>query len=375
MKRIASRCLVAASLLAACGGATTAHAQWGYGGMGWGGWGASTAAGDEAMGAGMFLMGAGQYNLNTAQGNAINADTVMRMNEYMWESQQITNKRYWDRMARQNQQRVESAAQVQERLRSAPEAADVRRGDALNVILNDLTAPGVYAQSVSMASKPVPSSLIKNIPFQFAPQAITISLDELTDSPPAGLLDDPRLATERAAVATLADQLRDELDKNEKISPESLQQFEAATLALRNKFQATFPQGTPNRRPADNYVKALYGLSRMLQTPDVKSFLTELDSRPDAPLGNLIAFMQSFNLRFGAATTPEQGQAYTQLFPVLRELRDQVNPAASPLASLTPEQKVQAAHKATDFFSGVELNEPGAPTPPAPAPPAPQPQP
>jgi hypothetical protein len=369
MKRIAGRFTVAAALLAACGGiTTTAQAQWGYGGMGWGGWGATTAAGDEARGAGMFLMGAGQYNLNTAQGNAINADTAMRMNEYLWESQQVMNQRYWARIAKERQQRIDSTAQIQERLRTAPEAADVRRGDALNVLLNDLTAPGVYAQSVSLASKPIPSNLIKNIPFQFAPQAITISLDELTDRPPAGLLDDPRLATERSAVATLADQIRDELDKNEKISPASLQQFEDATLALKRKFESLFPQGTTGRREAGNYVRALYGLSRMLQTPDVKSFLTELDQRPDAPLGNLIAFMQSFNLRFGAASTPEQGQAYTQLFPVLRELRDQVNPAASPVASLTPEQKVQAGHRATEFFSGVEPNDPKAPAPPAPQP-------
>src|SRR6516165_10028770 len=62
-----------------------ARAQWGYGGWGWGGWGggASTPIGDARQGAAMYAMGAGMYNLDTAQARSINADTVMRFNDYV----------------------------------------------------------------------------------------------------------------------------------------------------------------------------------------------------------------------------------------------------------------------------------------------------
>ncbi len=60
-----------------------ARAQWGYGGWGWGGWGASTPLGDAGRAAGMYAAGAGMYNLDTAQVRSINADTVMRFNDYV----------------------------------------------------------------------------------------------------------------------------------------------------------------------------------------------------------------------------------------------------------------------------------------------------
>ena len=41
-------------------------------------------------------------------------------------------------------------------------------------------------------------------------------------------------------------------------------------------------------------------------------------------MGNLLGFMHAYNLRFGVATTPEQRQAYSQLFTVLDRTRDQI---------------------------------------------------
>src|SRR6516162_5463374 len=79
------RCLritLALIILSAMAG-RDARAQWGYGGWGWGGWGASSLGGDLGRGAGVYAAGAGMYNLDTAQARSINADTVMRFNDYV----------------------------------------------------------------------------------------------------------------------------------------------------------------------------------------------------------------------------------------------------------------------------------------------------
>ena len=58
----------------------------GYGGYGWGGWGGggSTVQGNVASGMGNFAAGAGAYNVQTAQARAMNANTAMQWNDYMY---------------------------------------------------------------------------------------------------------------------------------------------------------------------------------------------------------------------------------------------------------------------------------------------------
>src|SRR4051812_29494536 len=83
---------VSAVALVCLGG--EARAQYGYpvgyGGYGWGGWGGGggqTVQGNVARGLGAYAAGAGAYNEQTAVARSINADTVTKFNEYMWESQ------------------------------------------------------------------------------------------------------------------------------------------------------------------------------------------------------------------------------------------------------------------------------------------------
>ena len=191
-------CLIIGTTLAA----PAARGQWGYpggfGDFGWMGWGATTALGDEARGMGMFAAGMGQYNLNTAIGQSINADTVMRFNEYLWESQQLRNQRFFQRQAERRERVNESARAIYTRLSTNPERRDIHRGDALNVLMDQLTAPGVYSRSISGAQAALPVSLVMQIPFKHAPQAITISLEELNNHPPMAIMD-AAFEQERAA--------------------------------------------------------------------------------------------------------------------------------------------------------------------------------
>ena len=146
--------------------------------------------------------------------------------------------------------------------------------------------------------------------------------------------------------------------------------------ALQDKVATSLPQGTRNRTEADNFLKALYGLSKMLKSPSVDRFLVGLNKLPTTTLGHVISFMHSFNLRFGAAKTPVQEAAYDQLYPMLVALRDGVQaPSAAPFGTQPspPDPK-----KVTALFSGMDFNhlqpQPDPNAGPAPAPPQPGPQ-
>jgi hypothetical protein len=338
--------------------AAPARAQWGFpggfGGFGWGGWGASTAFGDEAQGMGIFAAGAGQYNLLSAKAESINADTVMRFNEYIWESQELANQRYFRRLAEQRQRRNERAATAYARLRDNPDRADIHRGAALNLIRDELNTPGVYIRSISAAQAPLSTALVKNLPFQYAPQAITISLEELANRVPA-LIKDPAFEQERLALKSVAAEARAESENSERVSSETLKRLQAAIHALHEKIKSNIPAGR-GRRETDNFLKAAYGLTRMMESPEISAFLKELDKVETTSLASLLGFMYSFNLRFGVATTPAQRTAYDELFTKLSALRNQLFPQDdAPLAIGTPIHT--HPESAMDFFSGMDIDE------------------
>jgi hypothetical protein len=108
----------------------------------------------------------------------------------------------------------------------------------------------------------------------------------------------------------------------------------------------------------------LHGLIAMLDTPALDLLLAGVENRPEATLGELLGFMNAFNLRFGSATTPEQKLAYDALYPKLVELRNQIAPA---LASATASKST--GNEPGEFFYGMDYKDlqKKAPAPPAPA--------
>lgn len=99
--------------LALCFGAgffdNPAAAQWGGWWGGWGGYGGGqTVAGSTAMGMGNYYAGLGQARVDTAQAASIDADTVMRWNDYMWSSQNNVNRHFMARRAKEKQQNLEN---------------------------------------------------------------------------------------------------------------------------------------------------------------------------------------------------------------------------------------------------------------------------
>jgi hypothetical protein len=365
--------MAAAVLLLPALAAGTARAQRpvaraGYGGWnGWGG-GATTAQGSAARGAGVMAAGAGAYNQQTAEARSMNANTAMQMNEYLYQSQQRRNQTYYANQAAQRERTIESADTVYKRLHDNPEPRDIRDGDALNVVLDDLTNPAIYGKSLQAATAPVPSALVKEITFEYAANAIAISLDDVSARGcPDVLLTSPDFATERQNIRGIVTQARQESASQGQVKPETLANLRVAIKAAQDKVARVIPDGTPQRRDCDNFLKGLYGLTRMLQTPDVAGFLKGLNAVPTVTLGEVLSFMHSFNLRFGVPKSPQGETVYDQLYPMLVALRDAVQAPSMPpsMATATPPDP----RKATAYFSGMSYDQVAPPPPPAANPP------
>src|SRR5262249_28762493 len=210
------------------------------------------------------------------------------------------------------------------RLHDNPDPHDVHTGDALNIVLTELVNPKVYTQVVQKATTPIASQLVKNINFQHAANMLLISLEDVSArGVPDVLAQDPLFESDRQAIKAIVARGRKEAEGTSQVSPETLRSFRAAVQAVKDKADAAFAQGTRQRDEADNFLKALLGLSKMLERPDIEEFLKGLNRYPTTTLGHLITFMHSFNLRFGVAKTPEQEAAYDQIYPMLVQLRDQ----------------------------------------------------
>src|SRR5579864_5495539 len=320
--------------------ATDAHAQWyypiGYGPYGWGGWG-STPPGDMAMGLGAFAAGEGQYNLNTAQANAINADTVMRWNQANWQTQHAINVSYYYRRLRRREQNNKAQAAIYDRLRNNPNPYDIENGDALNVALDELFNPKVYGSTVRMIKTPLSNQIIRAIPFEHSSEAVTICMQELTAK--EGWPEALRSDTFAPARKELQEAIQDALAEDEKaeLKPETIERVEQAVAKLDAKFKEKTPQTSPGYIQAKNYIKTLTNVARMLQSPKVEEILAGIEKYPGTTVGDLLSFMYNFNLRFAPAKTEQQRQIYQDLYVALDQARDRALAKADREAKKTAE--------------------------------------
>ncbi len=341
----------------------TSRAQWGYGhygggwgGYGWGGWGAgSTIQGSVAQGLGMFNIGAGVYNEKTAIANSINTDTVMRWNQYVYESQKEATRQYFGRMDAQLAKNQQAFDERMTRIATNPNPRDIRQGDALNAIYDQLSDPRIQPSSLRSADDTISSDLVRQIPFVNASEAITISLAKIKDAAewPAQLRD-PRFDESRKQFEALVDQARKE-DQEGSISPDTLAQIRAVANRINDSLLETPIDDEQEGIKARNFAKTLIALTRMLEMPNVEKIVDELRSYDEASLSSLMGFMHTFNLRFGPATTPQQTQAYSELFPKMARMRDRIYEAAK--LDEAPAMTAAEAHRpARDFFSAMQLN-------------------
>ncbi len=130
--------------------------------------------------------------------------------------------------------------------------------------------------------------MIRDIPFRYAPGAITVSIHRITQGkPPAALMTD-QFAEDRATFRVLGKDIRQHLDAGEKPDPEVIKKAQAVINAVEAKAEKILPANTPETTEAEKYLKALHGLIGMLDTPALDVILSGVEKHPEATVGELL---------------------------------------------------------------------------------------
>lgn len=369
LRGIGSRAAVTLVLLLGAS-AAPAQAQWGYpggyGGFGWGGWGGGggTVFGSYAQGLGSMAAGAGYYNQSTAVANSINADTLMRWNQYVYESYKEAGRNERARMARRQASVTKTQQELETRLRENPTQRDVFQGDALNMALEEISDPRIYIQYLPSSKTLIPGKSIANIPFRYAAAGITVSIHRLTQQPPPKSLMTPDFEADREALKGLRAKVKAQIDAGGNPDQALIDQALTIVNDIEDKIDKKLPRHSPDRVEADRYLKALHGLIAMLSTPALDLLLAGVEKRENVTTAELVRFMATCNLRFGPADTPEQRAIYSSLFPTFRKLLDEAAPA---LAKAEP-PKPTTGKEAGEFFEKMQYEDlqKKAPAPPKP---------
>jgi hypothetical protein len=294
--------------------ASSASAQWmyprGYGGYGMSQWGADPAAGYMA-GMGSYARGQGVYQVEKAKADSINVDTMVKWNKALRARQ----------LALREENRKKAIKQEAER-EVRVEQMELRDGTTLNnLLLQILDADPAVAHS-ARAKTPLSPSAIREIPFEWDSEAITLCLDQMTGKeslPPALML--PRFAEERNALHSAIEPALEE-DTKGSVSIETRKHITDAVSNFRSKFIKNSADFEPGYQDALDYFTTMAGLTPLLNDPSMKAFLAKLDDGEERTVGDLVAFMHVHNLRFGAATSERQIEIYTRLVPALVAIRD-----------------------------------------------------
>jgi hypothetical protein len=363
----------------------------GYGGYGWGGWG-STLQGSMARGLGYFNMGRGAYNYDTSIARSINADTAMRWNQYMYQSHLEQTRRYHARLQAELNRVNTARAGIYDRLRNHPETRDITDGDALNVLLDILLNPATVGSTLRLIKTPLKPEVIRDIPFEVASEGMTLCLNQMTldnEQWPLAL----RVEAFRPEREKLKQVVSVALKEDEKgtIEPKTIEAVQSAIDQLRLQFEKLVPQSSPDYVPAQQTIKAMAGLTKMLYSPTLEQIIAELEDYQGTTVGDLLSFMQAFNLRFAPANSFRQRQIYMKLYPMLAELvngsfgsgpeaaasgavkniENAGGAAVKTAAGLGSEAVNGLKSAAVDFFKDMDwkhLSGSSKPTPPPPAP-------
>ena len=295
-----------------------------------------------AQGMGHFYKGAGIFNERTAIAESINADTLMRWNDYIFTANQEAARRY---VARRRENSANNRAQnekIVSRIRDNPTNRDIEMGDALNAAINQLTDPRVSSSALRLATAPIEASVIADIAFRNASEGVTIVLSQIkavTKWPAA--LDLERFADQKKDFEAIVDKAIME-DEDGDIRSDTLKAAHDLVSVLRAKLAAEPLEGAKARDDATRFIKTLAGLVRLLERPDTTDAFNQLRLVKTTPLSNLIAFMEIYNLRFGQATTPRQRQIYRELFAQIDAVRNravkgiEVKESTGVLSNLNP---------------------------------------
>ena len=328
--------------------ASTSRAQWmypgGYGGYGMSRWGADPAAGYMA-GLGAYARGQGVYALQKAKADAINVETMVKWNKALRARQAALREEKRQKAIQQEIHREQRVAEM-----------DLKDGTTLNNLLLQIfdADPGVVRSARVKA--PISPAAIREIPFEWDSEAIAICLDQLTGQgslPP--VLMRPTFLEERNALHAAVQPALTEDAKGD-VAPATRKHIDEVVAAFRARFLKETPDFDPGYQDALEYFTTLASLSRLLSDPSMKAFLEQLDDNHERTVGDLVAFMNAYNLRFGPTTSDRQLEIYARLVPALATIREQaVSGGAAPSTPDRTGEGLRAAGR--QAFKGMSWDE------------------
>jgi hypothetical protein len=328
-----------------------AGAQWyypgGYGPYGWGGWG---MGGDPAAaymtGLGSYARGRGVYLVDQAEARSIDADTAIKWNKALRARQRALREEQRDQAAEDEARRLGTLGK--RRLTS---------GATLNDLLDQIHDADPAVGKAAGAKAPLSPAAIREIPFEWDSEAITACIDQLTGAGSAipSILMDAKYAKERDALRAAVEPALKE-DARGSVSLESRRRIHDAVAALRDKFLKNEADYEPGYKEAQAYLTTLAALNRLLNDPSMKKLLEELEEGKERTVGDLITFMNAYNLRFGPVSAYRQQVTYERLVLLFIAIRDELDPKRERPGSLDKSgEGLRAAAKSA--FGGMNWRD------------------
>ena len=285
---------------------------YGYGGWngGWYGWdydGGGIV--DIYRGQGAFLEGAGDYLLQAARAEAIEAETLGSINQYVYLSNREACYRANLRRLYHHQKLVKFQRANDERLVFHPTEHDIATGDALNalvaVVRNHIQPAGAPPLCLNAV---IPPARLRDMVFRVPSSGVRMNVHQLLtrDNWPVALRDKV-YAAERDAFHTAIDEVINE-SRNAGLTPSTLDRLTEAVNRLSDKVETSVPSDFIARNEARSHLTTLTALAKMLRQSNAGELLADLKSNHVRTVGALIRFMEKHNLRFGAASTPGERQ-------------------------------------------------------------------
>ena len=215
----------------------------------------------------------------------------------------------------------------QQHLLENPDFGDLLRGDALNVVLQDLWDPRIHPSVLRYVSVPLPVAEVHTLSFQINQLGGAISRRTLTVDNGQGWPVELKVAaldTQRKAYLVAVDRLL-ELNQEGKLTLEAVRAVQKAVDDLKAGVGHTIPQTDRFYIRAQNFLRELGEQARLVEAPIVRQFLADLEKYPGTTVADLVELMRWYNLRFAPAEegTPER-KVFPHLYEALISQRDQV---------------------------------------------------
>ena len=290
--------------------------------------GGSTPQGDYLRGLGVAAAGMGLYNVRTAQAEAIQADTAIKVDTYM--SMVFRQARdNWVKLDKQREDKAKANYKaILDRIQKNPESLDIFTGNAINKAMDEMNNPAIQESSFRSAPVPIPREMLRRIPFKMDEKGLIFSIQRLTARGkgkwPVAFQQDNFEAERRSYDKAIDRALGEMIDG--KVLTETIKEYDAAVLGLSIKLQAKFGLNTNDRLYTDANLRLqeMKKASNLIRTVKMQPVMAELDRYTGKTVNDLRLFMLAHNLRFAAADNADERRLYTELYAAIDTVRRMV---------------------------------------------------